>query len=68
MRLIGLMCKRCEAFSLQVLIGRGLDHMLCVKQKHKHESTLFDFEVTVSSGFEKNQKKCLTNSDVCDII
>ena len=30
-RLIGLKWKRREACSLQVLIGRGLDHKLCVK-------------------------------------
>ena len=36
MRLIGLKWKRREACSLWVLIGRGLDHMLCGLQKRKH--------------------------------
>ena len=32
---------------MQVLIGRGLDHKLCVKQRRKHSwKALFNFEVT----------------------
>ena len=29
---------------MQVLIGRGLDHKLCVKRKHCIQETLFNFE------------------------
>ncbi len=48
-RLIGLKWKRREACSLQVLIGRGLDHKLCVKfEKKAFKKSLFNFEVTAS--------------------
>ncbi len=36
-RLIGLKWKRREACSLQVLIGRGLDHVLCVELHRRQE-------------------------------
>ena len=38
--------------------------MLCVKQKHKHESTLFDFEVTaVKHCFQSIALKTGANGD-----
>ena len=49
-RLIGLKWKRREACSLQVLIGRGLDHKLCVERKRRSiQKALFNFEVASSN-------------------
>ena len=44
MRLIGHMCKRREAFSKVVLIGRGLDQARSEVQIAESKFSLFDFE------------------------
>ena len=64
MSLIGLMCKRGDTFSLQVLIGRGLFLLL-----HLTEFSLsISFLYSVSNFLLKFGKNHLTNGYVYDII